>query len=120
VRDVDLDVDEDVEGLDLGDIDGDEAGVGVVDEHVAAECSGGVVVDAAGAVGDVAHDDDLNPGAKLGQDVGDGGGEEEEAFGHLESDLFGAGGADAVDALVELEIVVAGEEGDGFVDGGVV
>lgn len=117
---VDGDIDEDVEGLDLCDIHGDEAGMGIVDEEVAAEGAGGVVVDAAGAVGDVSHDDCFNAWAELGEDVGDGGGEEEEAFRHLEGYFGGAVGADAVDGLVEFERVIRGEEGDGGVDVGVI
>lgn len=120
VRGVDGDVDEDVEGGDLGDGDGDEAGVRVVHEEVAGEGAGREVVDAAGAVGDVAHDDGFDARAELGEDVGDGGGEEEEAFGHLEGYFGGAVGADAVDGFVEFEGVVGGEEGDGRVDVGIV
>lgn len=76
VGSVDADVDEDVESLDLCDVDGYEAAVRVVDQDVASERSGGVVVYAACAVGDVAHDEGLGPWAELRQDVGDGGGEE--------------------------------------------
>lgn len=110
---VDADVDKDVEGLDLCHVDGDEAAVGVVDEQVAAHGAGGVVVDAAGAVGDVAHDEGLDTRAELGEDVGDGGGEEEEALRHLQGDLLGARGADAVDGFGNFEAVVGGEDGDG-------
>lgn len=90
VRGVDADVDENVQRFDLGDVHGDQAAVGVVDEQVAAEGARGVVVDAAGAVGDVAHDEGLDARAELGEDVGDGGREDEQAFGELEGDSFGA------------------------------
>ena len=70
---VDADVDEDVEGFDLGYVYGDETAVGVVDEEITAHGSRGVVVDAAGSVGDVAHDEGFDAGAELGEDVGDGG-----------------------------------------------
>ena len=75
--DVDLDVDEDVEGLDFGHVDGDQAAVGVVDQDVAAEGARGVVVYAAGAVGHVAHDERAGARAELSEDVRDSGGEEE-------------------------------------------
>ena len=96
----------------------------IVDQDVCPQGSGRVVVYAAGAVGDVAHDYRLRAGAELGQDIGDCGCEEEEAFGHLEGDGFygggGGGAADAVDGFGEFEVVVGGEEGDGCVDGGVL
>lgn len=117
---VDADVDEDVEGGDLRDGDGDEAAVRVVHEEVAAEGARGVVVDAAGAVGDVGHDEGFGAGAEAGDDVGDGGREEEEAFGELEGDFLGLRGPDAVDGFVELEAVVGREEGYRCCDVGVV
>ena len=117
---VDADVDEDVEGGDFGYVDGDQAAVRVVHEEVAAKGAGGVVIDAAGAVGDVAHDEGFGAGAEAGEDVGDGGGEEEETFGELEGDFFGAGGADAMDCLWDLEGIVGWEESYCFDDVGVV
>lgn len=117
---VDADGDEHVEDLDLGDVDGDQAGVGVVHEEVAAHCARGEVVDAAGAVGHVAHDEGLCAGAEGSDDVGQGAGEEEQAFGELEGDAFCGGGADGVDGFGELKVVVCGEEGGGFGEGGVV
>lgn len=113
VHGVDADVDEDVESGDVSHGDGDEAAVGVVHEQVAAEGAGGVIVDAAGAVGDVAHDEGFGAGAEASDDVGDGGGEEEETFGELQGDSLGARAADAVDGFGELEGVVGGQEGDG-------
>ena len=120
VRGVDADVDKDVEGLDLGDIDGDEAAVGVVDEQVAAESAGSVIINAAGAVGNVTHDQGLDARAELDEDVGDGGGEEEQALGHLEGDLFGAQGADAVDGLGDLKAVVGGQQRNGRLEVGIL
>ena len=120
VFDVYLDVDEDVEGLDFCYVYGDQAAMRVVDEDVAAQGSCRVVVDAAGAVRHIAHYQRAGTRAELGEDVGDGGGEEEEAFGHLEGDFLRAGAADAVDGFGDFEVVVFGQEGDGFVDGFVV
>ena len=77
-------------------------------EQVAAEGASGVVVDAAGAIGDVAHDEGFGAGTELGEDVGDGGGEHEETLRHLEGDFGGARGADAVDGFLYLEVVVRG------------
>lgn len=77
VFDVDPDVDENVQRLDLGHMDRDETAVGVVNHQIAAERPGGEVVDAAGPVRDVAHDERFDSGAELDEDVGDGGGEEE-------------------------------------------
>lgn len=54
------------------------------------------------------------------QDIGDGGREQEEAFGELQGDGFCARGADAVYAFVDLEVVIRWEEGDGGVDVGIV
>lgn len=113
---VDADIDEDVEGLDLGHVYGDQAAVCVVDEEVAAKCARCVVVDAAGAVGHVAHDQGFDARAELSQDVGYGCGKDEEAFGELECHAFGARGADAVDGLGDLKGVVAWEEFDGGED----
>lgn len=117
---VDADVDEDVEGGDFGYVDGDQAAVCVVHEEVAAEGAGGVVIDAAGAVCHIAHDDGFGAGAEAGEDVGDGGGEEKETFGELEGDFFGAGGANAMDCLWDLEGVVGWEERYCFDDVGVI
>lgn len=113
---VDADGDEDVEGGNLGDGDGDQAAMGVVDQEVAAKRSCRVVVDAAGAVGDVAHDQGGGAGAELGEDVGDGRGKEQQPLGELQGDGLGPGGANAVDAFVDLEAVVGREEGDCVVD----
>lgn len=69
VSDVDADVDKDVESLDLCHVDGDETAVGVVDEEIASERPRCVVVDAAGAIGDIAHDECLDAWAKLHEDI---------------------------------------------------
>ena len=89
VRGVDADVDEDVEGFDLGHVDGDQATMGVVDQQVAAQSPRGVVVDAACAVRDVAHDEGLCARAELGEDVGDGRGEDQETLWELQGNAFG-------------------------------
>ena len=120
VRGVDADADEDVEGRDAGDRDGDQAAVRVVHEEVAAEGPRGVVVDAAGAVGDVGHDEGGGVGAEARQNVGDGRREEEEPFGELQRDFAGVAAADAVDRFGDFEGVVGREARDRFVDGRVV
>lgn len=56
----------------------------VVDEEVGVEGGGGEVVDAAGSVGGLGEDGDLDGGGGEGaEDVGDGEGEHEEAVGEL-------------------------------------
>ena len=41
----------------------------IVDEHVAAKCASGVIVDAAGAVGDIAHYERFGAGTEAGQNI---------------------------------------------------
>ena len=120
VASVDANGDEDVQSGHVGDGDGYQAAVRIVDKQVATEGAGGEVVDAACAVGHVAHDQGGGAGAEAREDVGDGGGEEEQALGKLQGDGGGARGADAMDAFVDLEVVVRRQEGDGGVDVGVV
>lgn len=118
--DVNGDVDEDVEAGDGGDVDRDEAAVAVVDEEVGAKRGGGEVVDAAGAVGDVAEDEAVRGPAEGGDDVGEGEGIHKEALGELEGDARRGRGANAPDALVDFEVVVGREEGYRGVEVGVV
>ena len=80
---VDANLHENVERLDLGDVDGDQAAVRVVNQEVTFQRSRGVIVDTACAVGDVAHDDRLHARAKRRDDVGDGGREDKESLGKL-------------------------------------
>lgn len=117
---VDADVDKDVERLDLGDVDRDEARVGIVHEEVAAHRPGRVVVDAARAVGHVAHDEGFDARAKLLQDVGYGGGEEQQTLWHLQCDPLGAQRPDPMDGLGNLERVVCWEERNGSLELGVL
>lgn len=117
---VNADGDEYVECLDSRDINGDEAGVGVVDEEVTGEGACREVIDAASAIGHIAHDDRFGPGTKGLDYVRYCTCEEEEPFGHLQADAGRAGFADVVDCLVDFEVVVGGEEGDGGIEGWVV
>ena len=120
VFDVNGDIDKDVQRGDLGDVDRDETAVCVVDQHVAAERSCGVVVDAAGAVRHVSHDQRVGSGAELCDDVADGGGEEEQSLGHLQRDLLRSGISNSMDRLVQFKVVVLRQQSDGLVDGLVV
>lgn len=73
MRGVDADIDEDVESFDLCDVYWDETAVRVVDKEIATQGARGIVVDAAGAVCDVSHDEGFCSWAELGDDIGDGG-----------------------------------------------
>ncbi|GAB4836134.1 hypothetical protein Ancab_001049 [Ancistrocladus abbreviatus] len=91
----------------------------MVDEEVGSKRSGSKVVDATGAVGDVAEDEAL-VGAREGlEDVGENQGVHQEALGELEGHALGLGGEDAVDAPVDLEVVVGREERDGGIQCGI-
>jgi hypothetical protein len=52
----------------------------------------------------------------LGQDVGDCGREEEEAFGELEGDVLGAAGSYSVNGFMDFEVVVRRKETNSVVD----
>lgn len=81
----------------------------VVDHHVATESASGVVVDAARAVGHVAHDDALALGEAL-DDVDEGTSIHGETLWHLQRNPFRSILADLGDRLGDLEVVVGGEE----------
>lgn len=76
------------------------------------------VVHAARPVGHIPHDHDiLERGAEALQQIRDDGREEQETLGELQRGTRDRGGSDAVDGLVDLEVVVAGEAGaDGLVE----
>jgi hypothetical protein len=90
--------------------------VGVVDEKVAAKSSRSIIVNAASAICHIAHNEGLDSGTELRQDIGDGGGKDQKAFGELKSHALGSGGAHSVDCLGDLEGVVFGEKLHGFLD----
>lgn len=118
---VNANVHENIEDREARGRDGDEAGVAIVDEEVGGECGGREVIEAAGAVGGVAEDEDFveaSVGGRL-EDVGDGKGVHEEAIGELERGATRAGRSDAVDGLMDLEVIVGRKEGGGGVDGGI-
>lgn len=92
----------------------------VVHQQVAAKRAGSVVVDAAGPVRDVAHDERLRPGAEGCHDVGDERREQQKSFGKLQRYIACGERADAVDRLVELEGVVGREVCNSGVEGGVL
>lgn len=92
----------------------------VVYEEVRRERRGGEVVDAAGAVGDVAEDETVGGGSEGGEDIDDDEGVHEEALRELQGDALCSRGAYAPNALVNLEVVVGWEEGDGGVESRIV
>lgn len=117
---INLDLDEDVEAGDLSGVYGNQAAMTVMNEEVSSERGGREVVDAAGTVGYIAEYKTVSDVGEGGKDVREDEGIHEEAFGQLEGDALGVSGAEAPDALVDLEVVVGGEEGDGGVEGGIV
>ena len=119
MRCVDGDIDKDIQSLDARDIHGDETRVSVVNQEITAQRTGGVVVYTACSVRNVAHDEGLEAWAELNENVGDGGREEKKTLGHLQGDLLGPEGPDAMDGLRDLKVVVGREEGNGFFEGGV-
>ena len=71
---VDTDVDKDVESLDFRDIDRYKATVSVMHQEVAAQSSGGIIINTASPVGHITHNKGINFGAKSSKNIGDGGG----------------------------------------------
>lgn len=119
--DVDANANKDVEDGEARGGNGDEAGVAVVDELVGGEGGGGVIIKATGAVCGVSEDEDVVEAESGGgkEDVGKGKSVHEEAIGELEGGAARGGGCEAVDGLVDLEVVVGGEDGSSGVDGGI-
>ena len=78
----------------------------IVYQYITSEGSSSIVVYATGSIGDVAHDECLGPWAETGEDIGDGGGKEQQAFWKLESYLFGSRCTYTMDCLVYLECIV--------------
>lgn len=114
------DFNEDVEAGDCGGVNRHQATVAVVYEEVGRERRGGEVVDAAGAVGYVAENETVGGGSERGEDIDDDEGVHKEALWELQSYALGRRGADAPNALVNLEVVVGWEEGDGGVESRIV
>ena len=83
MRDIDADIDEDIESLDLSDADRDQTAVRIVDEQIAAKRSRGIIIYAASAVCDITHDESADSMTKASQDVGYGGREEQQTFREL-------------------------------------
>ena len=105
---VDGDVDKDVEGSDLGDVDRDQATVRVVNEEITFERTSGVIIDAARPVGDIAHDERLGGGTETGQDIGDGRRKQEETFRKLQGNFPRTCRPNSMNSLVDLERIVGG------------
>ena len=86
-----------------------EARMTVVDHHIAAEGPGSVVVDAAGAVGDVAHDHALGAAEAL-DDIDNRTTVHEQSLRHLQRHPARPVLLDLRDRLGDLEAVVRREE----------
>ena len=116
MRCIDADIHKDIQRLNLRNIHRDQAAMGIVHQQVASQCSSGVVVDAASSISDITHDQCFRARAEPGQYIGNGGREQEQAFGKLKSDLLGPRASYAVYRLRDLERVIGREEGNGIVD----
>lgn len=92
----------------------------VMDEEIGVEGGGGEVIDATGAISDIAKNEAVGGLGESGEDIGDDEGVHEKAFGELKGNAGGAGGEDSPYALVNLEVVVGGKKGDGGVQGRIV
>ena len=77
--DVDSNVNKDIKSLNLGDVDRNQTGVGVVNQNIAAKSAGSVVVDTTCAICYIAHYEGGDAGTELGENIGDGGCEKKEA-----------------------------------------
>ena len=114
VCDVELDVHEDVEARQAGDIHRNETRVPVVHEEIATQRGGGVVVDAARAVRHVAEDyhvlDGVHEGLKY---VGQGCGVQKQALRELQREGPDLRLPEPPHRLLHLEAVVGREDGNG-------
>ncbi|GAB4858269.1 hypothetical protein Ancab_009741 [Ancistrocladus abbreviatus] len=82
-----LNPDENAEAGDDGGVDRDEIVVAIVDEEVGVECNGGKVVNAAGAIGEVAKDKAPDNADEGLEDVGENKRAHQEVPWELESEL---------------------------------
>lgn len=87
----------------------------VVDEEINPKSGSRQVVDTARPVGDVPKYEAVVGAANGREDVGEDQGVHEEALRELEGHALGVRGAYAPHALVDLEVVVARQDGDGGV-----
>ena len=97
---VDADIHKDIECLDLGDINRNQTGVGIVNQHIAAESTGSVVIDTAGTVCHIAHDGCGGTRTELCNNVADSSGEKKQTFWKLQSDLLCTRRSHTMDGLV--------------------
>lgn len=72
---IDAYVDENVQGLDLGDAHWNQTAVRVMYQHIATQCARSIIINTACAIRDVSHDECACPRTEARDDVGDGGGE---------------------------------------------
>lgn len=120
VRGVNADRNEDVQRRDLGDCYRYQAAMRIVYEKIATQRSSCIVVDAARSIRHIAHDQRRCAWTEACQDIRYRGRKQQQAFGKLQSNGSRARGPYTMDTFVDLEAVVWGEEGDGFVDVGIV
>lgn len=78
----------------------------VMDKKIGVECGGGEIIDATGAISDIAKNEAMGCLAERGEDIGEDEGVHEKTFGELKGDAGGAGGEDSPYAFVNFEVVI--------------
>ena len=106
---VDFNVDKHIEHLDLRSVDGHQAAMSIVHHQVGPERARCEIVDTAGSVGDVTHDEGLSIREAL-QNVCNGACKHEEALGELQGHTSGLCLSHPPHRLVDFKIVVGGED----------
>lgn len=121
VLDIDADLHEHVHDLPSSLGDGHQTGVPVMHQQIAVELITGDIIDATGPVGHIAQDDRVGASEQL-DDVADDAAEQHQSFRKLQRYIEGLlvelllEGVDAVDGLLDLEVVVGWQEGDRLVE----
>lgn len=86
-----------------------------VDQEVSRKRRGGEIVNATCTVSNVAEDEAVSDRSEGLENIRDDERVHQKAFRELESNALSSGGAHSPDALVNLEIVVRRQKGDGGV-----
>src|SRR5271170_1325264 len=103
---VNRDINEDVQSCDLRRRDRYEATVSIVNEKIASQRPGSVVINTASSVGHVPHDQGLGARTELRENVRYRGGKKKQAFRKLQSNSLRPRRTDTVDRFVNLKSIV--------------